>query len=83
LRLVAGQVRGNADMLKTPAQGAGTVLWAALSPVLDGRGGVYCEDCEVSPVVDDPKNPSGVMPWAVDEQKAQQLWVLSESAVAQ
>jgi len=77
-RRVAGQAHGPGDLLKTPAQGGGTVLWAALIPTLDGKGGVYCEDCHVAPVVDDPKSSSGVMSWAVDPETAQRLWVLSE-----
>ncbi len=35
---------------KTPAQGAATSLWAATSPLLDGRGGLYLEDCDIARV---------------------------------
>ncbi len=35
---------------KTPSQGAATGLWAATSPLLDGRGGLYLEDCDVARV---------------------------------
>lgn len=83
IRRVARQVRGGGDLFKTPAQGAGTVLWAALSPELDDRGGVYCEDCHIAPVVDDPASPSGVLPWAVDPGKARRLWQLSEAMIGQ
>jgi len=78
VRRLLGQIHGPGDLLKTPAQGGGTVLWAALIPALDGKGGVYCEDCHVAPVVDDPRSSSGVMPWAVDPEIAQRLWALSE-----
>jgi len=79
VRRVAGQVRGAGDLFKTPEQGAGTVLWTVLSPALDGRGGVYCEDCHISEVVADPDAPSGVLPWAVDPGKAERLWELSQA----
>jgi len=81
VRRVAGQVHGPGDLLKTPAQGGGTVLWAALSPDLDGQGGVYGEDCHVAAVIDEPGSPVGVMPWAVDPELARQLWALSEQLV--
>ena len=80
-RMLLRQTHGPGDLFKTPAQAAGTVLWAALSPDLDGQGGVYCEDCHISPVVTDPNSPSGVLPWAVDPGKAERLWALSERMV--
>ncbi|PWF65508.1 oxidoreductase, partial [Vibrio sp. T9] len=36
---------------KSVPQGAATSVWCATSPQLDGMGGVYCEDVEVSPVL--------------------------------
>ena len=77
-RRAVRQVHGEGDLLKTPDQGGGSVLWATLMPSLDGQGGVYCEDCHVAPVIDDPRSASGVMPWAVDPEKARRLWALSE-----
>jgi hypothetical protein len=73
-----GQVAGSGDLFKTPAQGAGAVLWCALSPDLDARGGKYCEDCRVARKVTDPASPDGVLPWAADPDKAERLWTLSE-----
>ncbi|MEZ4291292.1 MAG: SDR family NAD(P)-dependent oxidoreductase [Myxococcota bacterium] len=64
---------------KQVPQGAATSVWAAVSPDLEGRGGVYCEDCGVAPVIDTPGSSVGVMSWAVDEQAAAQLWTLSEA----
>lgn len=65
-------------MFKTPQQGASTTLWAATSPLLEDRGGVYCEDCNIA----DPNPPegafTGVLPHARDPQAAQKLWALSE-----
>ncbi|MGI5219895.1 SDR family NAD(P)-dependent oxidoreductase [Nocardia sp. CA-290969] len=67
---------------KTPAQGAATGLWAATSPLLDGRGGLYLEDCEVARVSgpDTPMDDGGVRAYAVDPGSAARLWELSVAA---
>ncbi len=64
---------------KTPAQGAATSLWAAVTADADEIGGHYCEDCQVAPVA----RKGGVRPYAVDPERAQQLWTLSESLVGE
>jgi NAD(P)-dependent dehydrogenase (short-subunit alcohol dehydrogenase family) len=61
---------------KTPEQGAATQVWAATSPQLDGRGGLYCMDCDVAPLADANGKP-GVRPHAVDPTEAARLWALS------
>src|SRR5258708_3595864 len=44
--------------LKSPEQGAATIVWCAASPQLDGSGGVYCEDVDIAPVSSkDPSRP--------------------------
>jgi len=64
---------------KTVEQGAATTIWAAVSPQLNGMGGVYCEDCDIAAMVPaDNKLHSGVRPWAVDKAAAEALWILSE-----
>jgi NAD(P)-dependent dehydrogenase (short-subunit alcohol dehydrogenase family) len=67
-----------ADGFKTPEQGASTSLWAATSPQLADKGGVYCEDCDIAELVaaDDP-GATGVRPYAVDSEQAARLWTLS------
>ena len=37
--------------MKTVEQGAATTIWCATTPQLDGMGGLYCEDCDVSPAL--------------------------------
>jgi NAD(P)-dependent dehydrogenase (short-subunit alcohol dehydrogenase family) len=67
------------ERFKTIEQGAATTIWAAVSPQLNGKGGVYCEDCDIAPMVPaDSKLNSGVRPWAVDKAVAEALWTLSE-----
>ncbi|ONK13658.1 SDR family NAD(P)-dependent oxidoreductase [Streptomyces sp. MP131-18] len=66
---------------KTPEQGAATQVWAATSPRLADRGGVYCEDCDIAP----PAGPApvggglvpGVAAHACDPEQAARLWDLS------
>ena len=66
---------------KTVPQGAATTCWVATAPELEGRGGVYAEDCHVAEV-DDESRMDGVRSYAVDEQAAEGLWALSERFVA-
>jgi NAD(P)-dependent dehydrogenase (short-subunit alcohol dehydrogenase family) len=64
---------------KTIDEGAATTVWCALSPQLDNLGGVYCADCDVSPIVpDDSDSLTGVRRWAIDKAAAERLWELSE-----
>ena len=57
---------------KTVEQGAATSAWAAVTPELDGRSGLYLEDCEVaSPTVDGTR---GFALHAVDPAEAERLW---------
>lgn len=68
---------------KTVEQGAATTIWAAVSPQLNGKGGVYCEDCDIAAMVPaDSKLFSGVRPWAVDQAAGEALWTLSENLTA-
>jgi NAD(P)-dependent dehydrogenase (short-subunit alcohol dehydrogenase family) len=62
---------------KSPEQGAATQTWAATSPQLAGIGGVYCEDCDIAEVNDDPAGTRGVRSHAIDPDQARRLWDLS------
>lgn len=64
---------------KNPAQGAATGLWAATSPALEGRGGVYCEDCDIAALAgpDSSMDDGGVRDYAVDPESAERLWQVS------
>jgi NAD(P)-dependent dehydrogenase (short-subunit alcohol dehydrogenase family) len=85
-----GIVRENGELrLQSPAgfksveQGAATSVWCAVSPALSGKGRVYCEDCDIAPVVpDESKLRSGVRQWAIDKPTARALWDLSEQLTA-
>lgn len=65
-------------IFKQIPQGAATTVWAATAPELDGRGGLYCEDCGVAETIEDPNLDQGVLSYALDEAAAERLWSLSE-----
>lgn len=73
--------------MKNPEQGAATSVWCAVSPQLDGVGGVYCENCDVSPLITDVdidrsasfstavgSTAMGVLSYSVDPDAAARLW---------
>jgi len=62
---------------KTIPQGAATSCWAATAEELEGKGGVYCEDCHVAEV-DNESATGGVRSYALDREAANGLWELSE-----
>lgn len=71
------------ERFKTVQEGAATTVWCAVSPQLKGKGGVYCEDCDIAEMVPaNSKLNSGVRPWAVDKAAAEALWILSEKLTA-
>lgn len=66
-------------LFKTTAEGAATSVWCATSPLLDGMGGHYCEDCNIGAMAGDPPpRASGVWPHIRDEALAEALWAKSE-----
>lgn len=71
----SGQVANPA--FKTLEQGAATQVWAATSPQLEGKGGVYCEDCDISEMAPEDGGFYGVKEYAIDPEQALRLWNLS------
>lgn len=76
---------------KTPQQGAATIVFGAVSPLLADIGGVYLKDSDVSrldgeakPMTTDPAEdiPADVAPHAIDARSARRLWELSERMLA-
>lgn len=70
-------------MFKTPEEGASTTIWAAVSPMLDGMGGVYCENCDIAKLggADSPRWAE-IAPYAVDKAEAERLWRETEAMIA-
>jgi len=65
--------------LKEISQAAATSVWAAIVADKNEIGGRYLEDCAVASV-DDTENPfaDGVKSYALDGDRARQLWAKSE-----
>ncbi|MUL81102.1 MULTISPECIES: SDR family NAD(P)-dependent oxidoreductase [unclassified Mycolicibacterium] len=75
----AERFRVAGSQLKTVQQGAATSVLLAASPLLEGIGGRYFDDCNEAVVVArrDEFGISGVAPYALDLANAQRLWDLS------
>jgi NAD(P)-dependent dehydrogenase (short-subunit alcohol dehydrogenase family) len=73
-----------AEQLKTAEQGAATSVLLAVSPLLEGIGGRYFEDCNQAEPVDNPtgrtraSTPTGVARYALDPANADRLWTVSQ-----
>jgi NAD(P)-dependent dehydrogenase (short-subunit alcohol dehydrogenase family) len=66
---------------KTVEQGAATSVLVATSPLLDGVGGRYFENCnEAEP--NQPGTRTGVAAYALDPEAAERLWEVSEETLA-
>ncbi|MEO8622392.1 MAG: SDR family NAD(P)-dependent oxidoreductase [bacterium] len=61
---------------KTPEQGAATSVLVATSPLLDGIGGRYFEDCNEA-LPHQPGTRTGVADYALDAEAAERLWDIS------
>jgi NAD(P)-dependent dehydrogenase (short-subunit alcohol dehydrogenase family) len=66
---------------KSTEQGAATSVLLATSPLLEGIGGRYFEDCNEAPVDDTEGGRTGVRSYALDADAAKRLWDLSVSMV--
>jgi NAD(P)-dependent dehydrogenase (short-subunit alcohol dehydrogenase family) len=76
---------GASAELKTVEQGAATSILAAVSPLLDGIGGRYLEDCNEAEIVSsraDSDGRHGVALYALDPANAERLWEMSERLAA-
>ncbi|KAK4981024.1 hypothetical protein LTR28_008748 [Elasticomyces elasticus] len=61
--------------MKSPEQGAATSVWAAVAQELEGKGGVYLEDCAIAePQQDSGMLSSGYAAEAFNEENERRLW---------
>lgn len=76
LQVHTGGLKTPVQRRKTVAQGAATSVLLAASPLLDGVGGRYFEDCAEAPVLTErpPLFSGGVAPFALDPANANRLW---------
>jgi NAD(P)-dependent dehydrogenase (short-subunit alcohol dehydrogenase family) len=70
-----GGLKTPPERRKTPSQGAATSILLATSPLLEGIGGRYFEDCNEAEVVfRRPADYRGVAAYALDAVNAERLW---------
>ncbi len=81
IELLQSRAGAQQDQFKSVPAGAATSVWAATSPDLDGRGGLYLEDCQVGQP--EQGGSGGYTDYALDRQAAEALWRLSEELVGE
>jgi len=76
---IAAAAMKRQDNVKTVEQGAATSVLLAASPLLEGIGGRYFEDCNEAHVVERRGAPGtgGVAAYALDPDNARRLWDVS------
>ncbi len=82
-QLMARRPKGSPPQWKSVEAGAATSVWAAVSADLEGRGGLYLEDCHVAEEREFDEAVDGVSRYALDPDAAERLWALSEEAVGE
>jgi NAD(P)-dependent dehydrogenase (short-subunit alcohol dehydrogenase family) len=87
-RHVGGRLTTPADLQKTREQGAATTVFAATSPLLEGVGGRYFNDCnEAEPTDHRPEALADLVDlvanYALDPSNAERLWDVSERLLAE
>ena len=70
-------------MFKSTEQGASTSVWAAVGHELDGIGGRYLENCQEAGPMDLAMPFMGVMPYALDSERAAAVWALSVQLIGE
>lgn len=81
--MMRSRAESGAFKIKTIPAGAATSVYAATAPELEGRGGLYLEDCHIAEINNDQADSAGLQSYAVDPEAAQRLWAVSEEMVGQ
>lgn len=71
--------------LKSIPQGAATSLWAGFVAAADEVGGLYCHNCRVATVTENPASriSEDVCAYALDAERAKALWIKSEEMIGE
>lgn len=79
-----GGLKTPVERQKNPQQGAATSVLLAASPLLEGVGGRYFEDCnEAAVVAQRTADFTGVAAYAVDAGNARRLWDVASQLIAE
>jgi NAD(P)-dependent dehydrogenase (short-subunit alcohol dehydrogenase family) len=80
LERMRAQMGSTAFSWKTPEEGAATSVLVATSPLLEGVGGRYFEDCNEAGL-NQPGTRRGVAAYALDPEAAARLWQVSVETI--
>ncbi len=67
--------------LKTIESGAATSVWAAVSPELEGKGGLYLEDCQIGEALGHEHPLVGYCEYIMDAEAGKNLWQQTEQLI--
>jgi NAD(P)-dependent dehydrogenase (short-subunit alcohol dehydrogenase family) len=67
---------------KEVEQGASTQVWGATAPELNGKGGLYLEETQISGTAP-PPGCAGCTAYALDPENAKRLWAVSEQLLGE
>lgn len=81
--LLARTGRSGGIKFKTIPAGAATSVWAATSADLEGKGGLYLEDCHIGEPVGDDLGGDGYEAYALNEADAARLWAYTEETLGE
>lgn len=73
-------VVNESGVIKSVEQGASTTVWAAVAPELEGKGGLYLENCAIAKPATKAevgKNATGYVEYAVNKENAKKLFDIS------
>jgi NAD(P)-dependent dehydrogenase (short-subunit alcohol dehydrogenase family) len=70
------------ERFKTLEQGASTSVWAALGTELEGRNGLYLEDCRQAEPWTKDRPMMGAKDYAIDPVIAERLWAMTTEMVS-
>ena len=69
IALMQSRVPGGKGLqFKSVEAGAATSVYAATAPELEGKGGLYLEDCHIGRERVSEDDVEGYLPWAVDRK---------------
>ncbi len=83
IRTLQSRAPQGAMKFKAVPAGAATSVWAATSPELEGKGGLYLENTHISGPRESDDAVEGYLPWAMDAEAAARLWTLSEQMLGE
>ena len=78
---MGSSMKDSGIVMKSLEAGAATQVWAITAPELEGRGGLYLEDCQVG--IESSGPTTGYASYIKNHNNAESLWHLSEQLVGQ